>query len=289
MAYVKASDGTALYYEDYGAGKPVVFIHSWPLSSRMWEYQTVPLSKQGIRCIAYDRRGFGKSDHAARGYDYNTLADDLKTILDTLDLNDVTLIGFSMGGGEVARYMSRHGGARVVKVALISSVTPFLLKAADNVGGVDATIFEKMMDGLQKDRPAFLTEFANGFFNVGVLASPVSNPMLAATCEDAMRASAIGTLECVKAFSETDFRADMGSITVPTLIIHGDDDKTVPIEASGHMTARLLPHAQFEVYSGAPHGLYFADKDRLNGDLAKFVLGAGAGNSVGGRHLKTAA
>lgn len=282
MPYLKSFDGTELYFEECGAGKPVVFIHGWPLSSRMWEYQMVALSQQGIRCIAYDRRGFGRSDHAPGGYDYDTFADDLKSVLETLNLKDVTLAGFSMGGGEVARYMSRHNGARVAKVALISSVTPFMLKTADNVGGVDETIFEKMMDGLKADRPAFLTEFANSFFNVGIMASPVSMPMLAATCEDAMRASAIGTLACVRAFSETDFRADLAAIKVPALIVHGDDDKTVPIEVSGNETARLLPHARFEVYAGAPHGLYFTDKDRLNADLAALVLGTGAGNVADG-------
>ena len=274
MPYFKSFDGTELYYEEAGTGRPLVLIHGWPLSSRMWEYQLVELSQQGIRCIAYDRRGFGHSDHTPGGYNYDTLADDLKALLDTLDLKDVTLVGFSMGGGEVARYMGRHDGARVAKVAFISSVTPYLLKTTGNVTGVDATVFEKMMDGLKADRPAFLTDFLSSFFNVGILASPVSNPMLAATCEDAMRASAIGTLECVRAFAETDFRDDLAKIKVPTLIIHGDDDKTVPIEASGTETARLLPDAQYKVYSGAPHGLHFTDKKQLNADLAAFVTGA---------------
>lgn len=289
MPHVMTADGIELYYEECGTGQPVVFIHGWPLSSRMWEYQMVPLSRRGMRCIAYDRRGFGLSDHASAGYDYDTFADDLKAVLDALDLQNVTLVGFSMGGGEVARYMNRHGGARVGKVALISAVTPYLLKTPDNADGVDVTIFEKMLDGLQADRPAFLTEFANTFFNVGILASPVSNPMLAATCEDAMRASASGTLASVRAFSETDFRGDLGAIKVPVLIVHGDDDKTVPLEASGVKTARLLPHARFEVYKGAPHALYFTDKDQLNTDLTSFVLGIEAGNVADGTSRERAA
>ena len=271
MPYVKVQDGSQLFYEEAGQGKPLVLIHGWPLSTRMWEYQMTELAGKGIRCIAYDRRGFGRSDHPPGGYDYDTLADDLKAVMDKLDLQDVTLAGFSMGGGEVARYMSRHQGARVAKAVLISAVTPYLLKTTENVSGVDSTVFEKMMLDLSVDRPQFLTEFSKRFFGVGMLSSPVSESMLAATCEDAMRASPLATLACVKAFSETDFRNDLKSINVPALIIHGDDDKTVPIESSGQETARILPHAQFEIYAGAPHGLFYTDKDRLNGDLAEFV------------------
>ena len=271
MPYVKVQDGSQLFYEEAGQGKPLVLIHGWPLSTRMWEYQMTELAGKGIRCIAYDRRGFGRSDHPPGGYDYDTLADDLKAVMDKLDLQDVTLAGFSMGGGEVARYMSRHQGARVAKAVLISAVTPYLLKTTENVSGVDSTVFEKMMLDLSVDRPQFLTEFSKQFFGVGMLSSPVSESMLAAACEDAMRASPLATLACVKAFSETDFRNDLKSINVPALIIHGDDDKTVPIESSGQETARILPHAQFEIYAGAPHGLFYTDKDRLNGDLAEFV------------------
>jgi non-heme chloroperoxidase len=272
MPYVKAQDGTGLFYEEYGQGEPLVLIHGWPLSTRMWEYQMTALAGQGIRCIAYDRRGFGRSDHPSLGYDYDTFADDLKAVLEHLDLHDVTLAGFSMGGGELARYMSRHQGARVAKTVLISAVTPYLLKTSDNASGVDPNVFEKILLDLTVDRPQFLTEFSEQFFGVGMLSSPVSQSMLSATCEDAMRASPVATLACVKAFSETDFRQDLKSIKVPTLIIHGDNDKTVPIESSGKETARLLPDARFEIYAGAPHGLFYTDKDRLNGDLAKFVL-----------------
>ncbi|MEQ1698331.1 MAG: alpha/beta hydrolase [Hyphomicrobiaceae bacterium] len=272
MPYVKAQDGTELFYEESGQGQPLVMIHGWPLSTRMWEYQMTVLSGQGIRCIAYDRRGFGRSDHPPQGYDFDTLADDLKALMDALDLHDVTLAGFSMGGGEVARYMSRHRGARVAKAVLISAVTPYLLKTPENVSGVDSTVFEGMLLNLSVDRPEFLTEFSKSFFGSGMLSSPVSASMLSATCEDAMRASPIATMACVKAFSETDFRDDLKSFNVPTLIIHGDNDQTVPIESSGQVTARLMPHAKFEIYSGAPHGLFYTEKDRLNGDLAKFVL-----------------
>lgn len=272
MPYVNAQDGTELFYEECGQGQPLVLIHGWPLSTRMWEYQMTVLAGQGIRCIAYDRRGFGRSDHPARGYDYDTFADDLKAVLDGLDLHDVTLAGFSMGGGEVARYMSRHGGARVAKVALISAVTPYLLKTSDNVSGVERTVFDGMLLDLSVDRPQFITSFSKAFFGVGMLSSPVSESMLAAACEDAMRASPLATLACVKAFAETDFRGDLKSLKVPTLIIHGDNDQTVPITSSGQESARLIPHAQFEIYAGAPHGLFYTDKDRLNGDLAKFVL-----------------
>ena len=272
MPYLKAQDGTELFYEECGQGAPLVLIHGWPLSTRMWEYQMLALAERGIRCIAYDRRGFGRSDHPAKGYDYDTLADDLKSVMDALDLQDVTLAGFSMGGGEVARYMSRHQGARVAKAVLISAVTPYLLKNSSNPGGVDSSVFEKMTLDLSVDRPQFLTEFSKMFFGVGMLSSPVSESMLSSTCEDAMRASPTATFACVKSFSETDFREDLKSFTVPTLIIHGDNDKTVPIDASGQEAARLMPHAQFEVYAGAPHGLFYTHKDRLNGDLARFVM-----------------
>ena len=269
----EAEDGTRLFYTDSEAGKPLVLIHGWPLSSVMWEYQTNILAERGIRCIAYDRRGFGRSDQPYGGYDYDTLASDLKRLLDHLDLQDVTLAGFSMGGGEVVRYMRNYAGARVNKIALISSVTPFLIKTHDNPDGVDKSVFEQMQLDLHVDRPAFITEFAKQFFGVNWISSPVSDPMLAATCEEAMQASARATLACVNAFSETDFRDDLPTIAVPTLVIHGDADETIPIEASGKKTAQLIRDARLVVYSDAPHGLFYTERAKLNGDLEELVLG----------------
>lgn len=268
---LRTMDGTSIFYEDTGTGKPLVLIHGWPLSSAMWEYQLNVLPERGIRCIAYDRRGFGRSDHPAHGYDYDTLASDLNDVLEHLDLQEVTLAGFSMGGGEVVRYMRSFAGKRVSRIALISAVTPFMVKTADNPDGVDKSVFDDMLAGLLKDRPAFLTDFTKSFFGVGWVTSPVSDPMLAASCEVAMQASSRATLACVKAFAGTDFRADLAAINVPTLVIHGDADKTVPIEASGRRTAEMIKTAQLAVYSGAAHGLFYTERDRLNDDLTELV------------------
>lgn len=275
MPYFKGSDGTQLFYEECGEGRPLVLIHGWPLSSRMWEYQMTALSQQGIRCIAYDRRGFGLSDHPRGGFDYDTLADDLKALLDTLDLKEVTLAGFSMGGGEAVRYLSRHGSGRVAKVALIGAVPPCLAKSESNPRGVPKTVFDGIVAGITKNRPEFFTTFFASFFNANTPGSPVTPSFLAATCEDAMRASITGTLACVRGFAETDFRPDLPNVAVPLLVIHGDSDRTVPAELSGKLTAKLVPHARLSIYEKAPHGLTFTHKDQLNAELAAFVLGTG--------------
>ncbi len=265
-----------LFYTDWGTGNPVVLIHGWPLDHQMWEYQSVFLAKHGQRVVTYDRRGFGKSSQPWSGYDYDTLADDLAALLDGLDLHNVTLVGFSMGGGEVARYMSRHGGARVARVAFVSAVTPFMLKTADNPEGVDQGVFDQMLAGLNKDRADFLQHFGKQFYGSGPLGvgAAVSEAELQWTFAMAMPASPKATLDCVVSFSATDFRRDLAAITVPTLIIHGDNDKTVPLAVSGERTAKLLPAARFEVYKGEGHGLHLTAKDRLNADLLAFAGGA---------------
>lgn len=276
MNFIKAGNDrlnhpVELAYQDWGTGKPVVLIHGWPVSHEMWEYQSLELAKQGLRAVAYTRRGFGSSSKPWTGYDYDTFADDLKAILDGLDLNDVTLVGFSMGGGEVARYMKRHGGARVSKVVFVSAVTPYLLKTSDNPTGVDQSVFDKMIEGIEKDRAGFMESFGKTFYGTGVLQNPVSDAVLHSAWGLAMRGSLKATLDCAEAFSQTDFRADLAAIKVPALIIHGDADQTVPIAASGEQTAKLLPHAQFLKYEGAPHGLFITEKDRLNRDLLAFI------------------
>ena len=262
-----------LFYTDWGQGTPVVLIHGWPLDHQMWEYQSVFLAGHGLRVITYDRRGFGKSSHPWQGYDYDTLADDLKAVLDGLDLQNVTLVGFSMGGGEVARYMSRHGGARVANVAFVSSVTPFLLKTIDNPDGVDQSVFDQMLAGLNKDRADFLQSFGKQFYGSGPLGvgAAVSEAELQWTGAMAMPASPKATLDCMRSFSATDFREDLASIKVPALIIHGDSDKTVPIASSGDLTAKRLPGAEYLVYEGKGHGLHLTAKDRLNTDLLAFI------------------
>jgi len=260
-----------VFYQDLGTGSPVVLIHGWPLSSQLWDYQLAELPKHNLRVIAYDRRGFGKSSQPWGGYDYDTFADDLKAVLDTLDLQNVTLVGMSMGGGEVARYMSRHGGARVSKVVFMSAITPYLLKTDDNPDGVDGDVFEDMKDKLTKDRADFLQTFGKQFYGVGFLDKPVSQAHLDGDFARAYMASQKATVDCVTAFSETDFRDDLAQIHVPALIIHGDADKVVPIEASAARTAAALPNAQYIVYEGAPHGLVVTEKDRVIEDLLSFI------------------
>ncbi len=271
MPFVEAADGTELFYNDWGVGKPVVLIHGWPLNSGMWEYQAPVLAASGLRVIAYDRRGFGKSGQPWNGYDYDTLAGDLHTLMETLDLHDATLVGFSMGGGEVARYLSRHGAQRVAKAVLLSAVTPFLLKTADHPDGADQSVFDKMLDGLAADRPNFLAAFGKQFFGAGLLNFTVTTEILEWALWMAMAGSPKATTDCVRAFSATDFRGDMKAFTMPTLVIHGTADATVPIAISGHEAARMIPGAQLLEYDGAPHATFFVSKDRLNADLLAFI------------------
>lgn len=271
MPFVKTRDDVAIHYNDWGAGKPVVLIHGWPLSGAMWEYQAMFLAAQGFRVIAYDRRGFGESGKPYSGYDYDTLADDLAALMEGLDLQGAALVGFSMGGGEVARYLARHGSSRVAKAVLVSAVTPYLLKAPGHEEGVPREVFDKIVAGLLEDRPSFLATFGRQFFGAGMLNFTVTNEIQQWALGLAMQASPKATVDCVRAFSETDFRGDMRAFTVPTLVIHGDADQTVPIDVSGRVAARLIQGAKLVEYGGAAHGLFFTEKDRLNADLLAFL------------------
>ena len=271
MHHIKTTDGTSLYAREWGAGPAIVLIHGWPLDADMWEYQAVPLAEQGFRVITYDRRGFGRSSQPWSGYDYDTLTDDLKMVMDTLKVEDATLVGFSMGGGEAARYMSRHGGQGVSKVAFVAAVTPYLLKTPDNPEGVDQSVFDGILEGLRQDRQHFLAGFGKLFFGAGLITSPVSAEVLDWTFQLAMLGSPRATIECAKAFATTDFRQDLAAIKVPTLVIHGDADHTVPFASSGERTAKMVQGAQLLVYPGAPHGLQMTEKDRLVSDLAAFA------------------
>lgn len=274
MSYFQTTDGQNIYYEDWGAGDPIVFIHGWPLSGAMWEYQMVELSGRGHRCIAYDRRGFGNSDKPYDGYGFDRLGRDLAELIEKLNLKNVTLVGFSMGGGEVVEYLARYNqNGRVTKAVLASSVVPLLVQTDDHPDGVEPHVFYEMIEDIREDRPAFLTKFAETFFGVGVLTSPISMPMLAATCELAMRASPKATIDCVTTFSSTDFRDDLAAIKVPVLIIHGNADKTVPIDVTGEKAAAAIPGAIFKPYDGAPHGLFYTDRDVFNEDLDAFHSG----------------
>jgi non-heme chloroperoxidase len=237
-----------------------VLIHGWPLDSDMWDYQSTFLASHGLRVIAYDRRGFGRSGQPRTGYDYNTLADDLKAVLDGLNLEGVTLVGFSMGGGEVARYMSRHGGGRVAKAVLVSAVTPYLDQGPDNPDGVPRATLDAMIEGLQKDRPQFLATFAKQFFDAGLLNFTVTAEILQWSLMMALLGSPKATLDCVRAFSDTDFRHDMGTFRVPTLMIRGTSDATVPAEKSRRIATKMIPGADLLEYAGAPHGLFFTKR-----------------------------
>lgn len=271
MSFVETQDGVNLFYKDWGEGRPIVLIHGWPLNADMWEDQSLGLAGQGFRVIAYDRRGFGRSDQPFRGYDYDTLADDLATVLEELDLQDAVLVGFSMGGGEVARYMSRHGGKRVGKAVLVAAVPPFMLKTDDNPEGLEGSTFDGFVDQLRKDRPHFLAGFGKQFYGAGLLTSPVSDEVLDWTFQLAMQAGLPGTIACVDAFGRTDFRSDLAHFKVPTLVIHGTGDDIVPFASSGERAAQMIPGAQLITYDGAPHGLHLTEKDRLTSDLADFA------------------
>jgi len=276
MKYITRQDGNTgeeinIAYSDYGKGRPVILIHGWPLSREMWEYQLEDLVNAGLRVIKYDRRGFGKSSKPWDGYDYTSLTQDLRAIIEQLNLNDVTLVGFSMGGGEVARYFGMYGSDRIAKVVFVSAVTPYLQKGRDNPDGVDASVFATMMDQMRDDRIGFLDDFGKKFFGISVVSHPVSKATLEYYRMLGSLATARSTQQCAIAFTQTDFRSDLHQIQVPTLIIHGDADKTVPIEASGNRTAQLIPHSTYLVYEGAPHGLFFTHRLQLNHDLIAFI------------------
>ncbi|QOG02012.1 alpha/beta fold hydrolase [Flavobacterium sp. MDT1-60] len=269
--YIKTAKNVQLYVKDYGKGKPVILIHGWPLSNEMWEYQIEFLVQNNYRVIAYDRRGFGKSSQPWDGYDYDTLADDLSEIIEQLQLENATLVGFSMGGGEVVRYFSRHGGKGVTKAALISSIIPFLLQTDDNPEGRPKEKGETTATAIREDRIGFLENFGKIFFGVTIINKPLSTPLLEYFTTLCSAASPRATLKCAESLSNTDFRDELHTIKVPTLIIHGDDDKNVPIEVSSKKTAEAIANNTFIVYEGAPHGLFYTAKDRLNEDLLNFL------------------
>ena len=269
--YIETASNVKLYVKDYGNGKPVILIHGWPLSNEMWEYQIGALVENNFRVIAYDRRGFGKSSQPWNGYSYDTLTDDLKAIIDQLKLTNITLVGFSMGGGEVVRYFSRYGGKNVSKAVLISSITPFLLRSDNNPEGATPEKSEATTNEIKNDRIGFLDGFGKTFFGMSLINKPLSTPLLEYYRMLCSFASPRATLECAKSFSTTDFRDEMSSVNVPTLIIHGDEDKIVPIEVSSEKATTLIPDNKFIVYEEAPHGLFYTERHRLNKDLIEFI------------------
>lgn len=277
MTYITTSDDTQLYLKDWGKGNLVVLIHGWPLSADSWDDVAMSLADAGHRVIAYDRRGFGRSSQPWGGYDYETLADDLSAVLtyaakDQPKSDQATIIGFSMGGGEVARYMSRHGGKGVGKAVLISSILPFRLKTKDNPTGTPQEKFDESALGIRTDRAHFFQTFFKKFFGVTESSQAVSEELLEWTRSIAMQASVKATLDCLTSFSRTDFRQDLAAFKVPTLIIHGTNDLTVPIESSSRLAAAGIPQCIFLEYQGAAHGLFATEKERLIRDLLHFLL-----------------
>ncbi|NYU09398.1 arylesterase [Enterobacteriaceae bacterium CCUG 67584] len=270
MATIKAKDGTQIYYKDWGAGKPVLFSQGWPLDADMWDSQLNYLAERGFRAIAFDRRGFGRSDQPWNGYDYDTFASDINDLITALDLRDVTLVGFSMGGGDVSRYIGTYGTDRVAGLALLGAVTPIFGKSDSYPQGVDQSVFDGIRDGLLKDRAQFISDFATPFYGLNA-GQKVSEGGLTQTLNIALLASLKGTLDCVSAFAETDFRPDMAKVDVPTLVIHGSNDQIVPFETTGKVAAELISNAELKVYDNAPHGFALTHQDQLNEDLLTFV------------------
>jgi non-heme chloroperoxidase len=271
--FIQARDGINLRVKDMGTGDPVILIHGWPLTGDMWEHQTLALVEAGYRVITYDRRGFGQSSHPATGYDYDTFANDLADIIKALGVKKAALVGFSMGGGEVARYLGTYGSAHVSRVVLVASVVPYLLKDESHPDGVEGSAFEDMKQGIRADRFGFLQHFARNFYGVGLISRPVSQGVLDWHFTLAIMASPIATLGCVTAFGTTDFRGDLKAFDVPTLVIHGTSDHIVPIDVTGRAVAQALPHAQYVEYPDEPHGLFITAADRLNDDLLGFLAG----------------
>jgi pimeloyl-ACP methyl ester carboxylesterase len=271
MHHVTTADKTTLYVKDWGAGRPVILLSGWPLTSDSWDDQAMVIAGSGYRVIAYDRRGFGRSSQPWGPYDYDTLADDLAAVIRQTGAVDATLVGFSMGGGEVARYMSRHGGKSVVKAALISSIVPCMLQSDSNPHGVEQTAFDGMAEQMRTDRAHFFHGFFKEFFGVGLLAHPVSAEIIDWARTQAMQASLRATLECVRSFATTDFRGELSAFKVPTLIIHGTGDTTVPIAATAHPAHAGIAQSTLIEYDSAPHGIFATHKHRLSEDLLNFV------------------
>jgi non-heme chloroperoxidase len=274
-SYIKVgqenSTPVEVYYEDHGSGAPVVLIHGWPLNGASWEKQTAALLAAGHRVITYDRRGFGRSSQPTVGYNYDTFASDLDAVLSTLDLTGVSLVGFSMGTGEVTRYIGKYGTKRIRKAVLIGTLGPYLVKTADNPEGVDRSVFEGIKAAIKADRPAFLMNFLHNFYNYDVTGGKlVSERVVEANWNVAAGASATGTVTCVDAWIE-DFRQDISRNTVPTLILHGDADRILPADATSRRQAKMIKNVKFVELKGGPHGVLWTHADQVNSELVKFL------------------
>ena len=274
MSTITTRDGTQLYYNDWGSGQPVVFSHGWPLSADAFEDQMFFLSSRGYRCIAYDRRGHGRSGQPWNGNDMDTYGDDLAALIETLDLRNAILVGHSTGGGEVARYIGRHGSNRVAKAVLIGSVTPLMLKTAANPAGLPMEAFDKIRAGVLADRSQFFKDLTLPFYGYNRPGATISEGVRESFRLQGMMAGLPACYYCIKAFSETDFTEDLKKVTVPTLVLHGDDDQIVPIAGSALLTSKLVKNARLVVFKDAPHGMCTTLKDRVNEQLLAFLKDA---------------
>ncbi|MBV9460808.1 MAG: alpha/beta hydrolase [Bradyrhizobium sp.] len=269
VAYIESRDGVGLFYRDWGTGSPLVFLAPWGMDSDWWQYQAAYLVGQGLRCIAYDRRGHGRSVEPSSGYDFDTLADDLNEVIERLDLHGVTLVGHSMGCREVVRYLSRHGAGRIARIAMVAPNLPMMVKTADNPDGVDRRLLEEADARLSKDCPRQMAVAASAFFNARV--NPVSAELMQWWANMVLKCSLRVLLDLRRLSNETDFRSELTKISLPTVIIHGDSDTSAPIERTGRKTAKLISGSQLKVYEGAGHGLPITHMDRLNQDLLAFA------------------
>jgi len=271
MGTFTTKDGTRLNYNDWGTGQPIVFSHGWPLSAEAFEDQMFFLASRGYRCVAHDRRGHGRSSQPWNGNDLDTYADDLAELVEALDLKDAVHVGHSTGGGEVARYIGRHGTRRVAKAVLIGAIPPLMLKTADNPGGLPIEVFDQLRAGVVADRSQFWKDLSLPFYGYNRPGAKVSDGVREAFWRQGMMAGFPAAYFCIKAFSETDLTPDLGKIDVPTLILHGNDDQIVPIGASAMRSSKMIKSATLKVYEGAPHGMCTTRKDQVNADLLAFL------------------